>query len=118
MASIQLVSFSEHLNFHDDYVRWNRPNYKSVITSDQFQNLNQSHFLFQNSNKGMGLPPAIKLKKMSKTNQFNGQDCCVFRPANTCLRMHLHGWKRLKMLQNNQKHTFLSCVGETHVKLT
>ena len=32
--------------------------------------------------------------------------CCVFQPANACLRMRLHGWNRLKTLENDEKSTF------------
>ena len=32
--------------------------------------------------------------------------CCAFRPANACLRMCLHGRKRLKTLENEWKSTF------------
>ena len=31
--------------------------------------------------------------------------CCVFQPANACLRMCSHGWKQQKTLENYQKST-------------
>ena len=34
------------------------------------------------------------------------EQCCVFRPANACLRMRSHGQKQYKMLENYQKSMF------------
>ena len=34
--------------------------------------------------------------------------CCVFRPANACLRMRSHGLKQLKTFKNHEKSPFSS----------
>ena len=36
----------------------------------------------------------------------NKKSCCVFRPGNACASMHLHGRKRSKTLENDEKSTF------------
>ena len=42
--------------------------------------------------------------------------CCVFWPANACLRMHSHGRKRWKTFKNDEKVPFPSCAREAHVR--
>ena len=41
--------------------------------------------------------------------------CCVFRPANTCLHMHLHGRKRSKTFKNDLNSIFFL---NAHKRLT
>ena len=64
---------------------------------------------------------------------YSVNKCCVFRPANPCLGMRLHGWKRWKTFENHEKSTFsimrtrgsckareekrfASCTWDTHVE--
>ena len=44
--------------------------------------------------------------------------CCVFQPANACLRMSSHGRKRQKHSKMMKKVPFSSCTQEVHEKLT
>ena len=36
-----------------------------------------------------------------RVSGFRMVACCVFRPANVCLRMRSHGWKRSKTFKND-----------------
>ena len=54
--------------------------------------------------------------KVDKTIYQHKYICCVFRPANACLHMCLHGQKQWKSFKNHKKVSFLSCVRKDHVR--
>ena len=49
---------------------------------------------------------ALKTLGWESSSSFITVICCVFQPANACLRMRSHGRKQWKTLENYQKSTF------------
>ena len=59
----------------------------------------------------------LKSKEQELIQYLKEKDrCCVFQPSNACLPVHLHGQKRWKILENDEKVPFPSCAQEAHVR--